>query len=118
MALVATIFDRTTNLVFRILALLFGSFILFGTFSHTDLNDLDTTWIIRVALATSFVSCAVGALRGFGFRLVALTEGVSRRDLEKATGHDFDEWFAILDAANGQSLNHAEIMAFLRRHGI
>ncbi len=79
---------------------------------------LDFGWIVRSALATSFVACFVGTLRLFGFRLVALTDGVSRREMEKATGHDLDEWIAILDDADAQSLNHAEIMAILRRYGI
>ncbi len=37
--------------------------------------------------------------------------------MDKRTGRELDEWFAILYDANTESLKHAEIMAFLRQHG-
>lgn len=115
--LLAISFARTTPWYIRLAAVLYGALMFVWLFSLVETERLDASWIVRIAVTTSFVAGTVGTLRLFGFRLVNLTDGVSNLEIEKATGRDLDEWMVVLDGANSESLNHAEIMAFLRQYG-
>jgi uncharacterized protein YndB with AHSA1/START domain len=44
------------------------------------------------------------------------SEGISDAAVQNATGKNWPEWFAILDAAGGKKLTHQEIVAYLSEH--
>ncbi len=43
---------------------------------------------------------------------------ISAAALEKATGRNWEEWFALLDAAKASTLDHADIAAWLEKNHI
>ncbi len=115
--LLATSLARRTPIYVRIPAFLTGALMLASLVPHMNIGSLDFGWIVRLAFATSFLAVVFGTLRLCGFQIVNLTDGVSNLEFDKYTGHDLDEWIAVLDDANAASLKHAEIMAFLRQYG-
>lgn len=101
----------------QIMSFLFGSALLLGLLYHVDATQLDSAWILRITMATSLIAAMISTLRLFGFKLINLTEGISRLEIEQGTGRDLDQWIVELDAINGASLKHADIMAHLRQYG-
>ncbi len=81
-------------------------------------TELDTSWIARVALATSLMAFALSSLRWLDYRLVRLATGVDRLSLDIATGRSLDEWLWELDRHEGRSKNHAQLRGFLREQGM
>ena len=44
--------------------------------------------------------------------------GISSDAVQIKTGKDWPEWFRILDAAGGKSMDHKEIVAVVSKHGV
>lgn len=84
---------------------------------QVDVQSLDSSWVVRVAIAMTLIAIPLSLARLAGLRLVDLTDETPGLDMERGTGRDLREWFAYLDAAHADSLKHAEIMAMLRQFG-
>jgi hypothetical protein len=84
---------------------------------HIDVASLDSSWIVRVAVAMTLIALPLAFARLAGLRLVNLTDGIPGLEMEQGTGRDLRQWFAFLDAEHAESLKHAEIMAILRGFG-
>ncbi len=107
-----------THILLQLPMFVFGASYILSVPYQLDTHSLDSSTIVRVTLAISFVACVLIPLRWRGFRFVNLLEGVSGLELERGTGRDLDQWIAYLDGEGGSELNHAEIMALLREYGL
>jgi hypothetical protein len=106
-----------TVLLFQVILLLLGTLMLVSLQYQIDLANADSALIVRVTLAMTVVAGLLATLRLFSFRLVNITDGVTGVEIEQGTGGDLDGCRRMLDAENAQTLNHAEIMAYLRQYG-
>jgi hypothetical protein len=84
---------------------------------HVDFASLESSWIVRIAIAMTLIALPLAFARLAGLRLINLTDGVSGLEMEQGTGRNLREWFSFLDAEHAESLKHAEIMAILRGFG-
>jgi len=106
-----------THWAWQLLAFVCGAGMLVSLVFRLESNSLDSSWIVRVTLATSFAAAALALLKHGGWRIVNLTGGISHLAMEQGTGRDLDDWIMLLDEHRAMSLNHAQIMAFLRQFG-
>jgi len=114
--LIAVSFVRI-HLLVQVPIFLIGTATLIAIPFNVDLSSLDSSWIIRVAMAMTLIALPLALARLSGLRLVDLTDGVPGLDMEKGTGKELRQWFAFLDTEHAESLKHAEIMAILRQFG-
>jgi hypothetical protein len=114
--LVAASFVRIHALA-KMLTLAWGALMLLAVPNGIDPASLDSSWIVRVAIAMTLIALPLAIARLAGLRLINLTDGIQDLEMERGTGRDLRQWFAFLDAEHAESLKHAEIMAILRGFG-